>query len=271
MTPSASPPVTITTLLDMKRRAEKFTSLTAYDASFARVLDDAGVDILLVGDSLGMVVQGKETTVPVTMDEMVYHASCVARGRRRALLMVDMPFMSYTSVQQALHNAARLMQEGGAHAVKLEGGADQAEIVHALVCQGVPVCAHLGLRPQSVHRLGGYKVQGRGETAARAMLDDALALQQAGADVLLLECVPAPLAAEITSQVNVPVIGIGAGRNVDGQVLVLHDLLGVSVGRVPKFSKNFLAGHDSVRAAVQAFVHAVKSGEFPGREHEFTS
>lgn len=266
---TTSSPVTTTTLFDMKRRGEKFTSLTAYDASFARVLDDAGVEVLLVGDSLGMVVQGKETTVPVSMDEMVYHASCVARGRRRALLMVDMPFMSYTSVEQALRNAARLMQEGGAHAVKLEGGADQAEVVHALVRQGVPVCAHLGLRPQSIHRLGGYKVQGRGDEAARAMIDDALALQQAGADALLLECIPAPLAAQITRRVEAPVIGIGAGKDVDGQVLVLHDVLGVSAGRVPKFARNFLAGQGSVQAAVQSFARAVKCGEFPAPEHEF--
>lgn len=263
------PAVTVATLRRMKEEGKKIAALTAYDASFAAILDRAGVDVVLVGDSLGMVIQGHDTTVPVTMDDMVYHARAVARACRRPLLMVDMPFASYASPEQAFANAARLMQEGGARMVKLEGGAAQVDVVRYLSERGIPVCAHLGLTPQSVHKLGGYRVQGREEAAARAMGEDARALEAAGADVLLLECVPAPLAAEIARAMTIPVIGIGAGRDCDGQILVLYDMLGITPGRRPSFSKDFLAGRDGVQAAVEAFVAAVKAGEFPGPAHTF--
>jgi len=268
-TPSAAP-VTVTGLRAMKRAGEKIASLTAYDASFATILDEAGVDVILVGDTLGMVVQGRDSTVPVTMAEMTYHAAAVARGRRRALLMVDMPFMSYATAEQAMLNAARLMQEGGAHMVKLEVNALQVETVAQLTARGIPVCGHLGLHPQSVHRLGGYRVQGRDAAAARAMVHDAKALQAAGADVLLLESVPAGLAAEITQVVDIPVIGIGAGPGCDGQVLVLYDMLGITPGRRPKFAKDFMPGQGDIPSAVRRYVVAVKQGDFPAPEHCFT-
>ncbi|KAB2922244.1 MAG: 3-methyl-2-oxobutanoate hydroxymethyltransferase [Candidatus Contendobacter sp.] len=260
-------PITITTLAKMKRDREKFAVLTAYDASFAALLEAAGVEVLLVGDSLGMVVQGQRTTVPVTMEDMIYHTRLVARGRQTALLMADMPFASYATVEQGVYNAARLMGEGGAQMVKLEGGGWLAETVRQMSRNGIPVCVHLGLLPQSVHKLGGYKVQGREEAAARQILDEALALQDAGADVALVECIPAELAARLTEALEIPLIGIGAGPNCDAQVLVLYDMLGITPGRRPKFSKNFLTGRDSLQAAVAAYVAAVKSGEFPGPEH----
>lgn len=261
-------PVTIATLRRMKRRGEKFACLTAYDASFAACLDRAGVEVLLVGDSLGMVIQGHDSTVPVTMDDVIYHSRVVARGRRRALLMTDLPFMSFATAEQAMHNAGRLMREGFAHMVKLEGGAAQVETVRRLAEQGVPVCAHLGLRPQSVHRLGGYRVQGREAAAARAMLQEARDLERAGAEVLLLECVPSRLAAEITGAVSVPVIGIGAGPDCDGQILVLYDILGLTPHKLT-FARDFLEGSPGIQAAAERFVGAVKSGEFPGPEHGF--
>jgi 3-methyl-2-oxobutanoate hydroxymethyltransferase len=260
-------PITITSLAKMKRAQEKFAVLTAYDASFAALLDAAGVAVILVGDSLGMVVQGQRTTVPVTMDDMVYHTRIVARGCGTALLMADMPFASYSTVERGVCNAARLMGEGGAHMVKLEGGAFLAETVRQLNRNGIPVCAHLGLLPQSVHKLGGYKVQGREEAAARQIIDEALALQEAGADIALVECIPAELAARLSEALDIPLIGIGAGPHCDAQVLVSYDMLGITPGRRPKFSKNFLTGRDSLQAAVEAYVQAVKSGEFPGPEH----
>lgn len=260
-------PVTVTVLQNMKRTGEKIVCLTAYDASFAGMLDEAGVEVLLVGDSLGMVVQGRDTTIPVTMDDMVYHSAAVDSGRRRALLMVDMPFMSYATPPQALINAARLMQEGGAHMVKLEGGALQIETVRQLAARGIPVCAHLGLQPQSVHRLGGYRVQGRDAASARAMVQDSKDLQEAGADVLLLESIPVSLAAEITRAVEIPVIGIGAGPDCDGQVLVIYDMLGIAPGKRPKFVKDFMTGQTDIRAAVESYVEAVKCGAFPSPEH----
>lgn len=262
--------VTINTLAKLKQQGEKFTCLTAYDASFAILLDNAGVDVVLVGDSLGMVIQGHDTTVPVTMEHMIYHASCVASNLEHALLMVDMPFMSYANIGQALKNAARLMQEGGAQLVKLEGGRTQLDIVRALADRGVPVCAHLGLQPQSVHKMGGYHVQGRTRNAAQTMIKDASLLEEAGADILLLECVPDLLAQEITSNVTIPVIGIGAGGNTDAQVLVLQDILGITPGRPPKFSKNFMAGKGSIREAIDAYIQAVKNGQFPAEEHIFS-
>ncbi len=266
----ASEHVTVSTLLEMKQKRQKITSLTAYDYSFARQVDQAGVDVVLVGDSLGMVVQGKGTTLPVTLDEMIYHAQMVGRGLSRALLLVDMPFMSYATPEQALHNGGRLMKEAGAEMVKLEGGADQVETVARLVEQNIPVCAHLGLQPQSIHRLGGYKVQGREREAAQQMIADAHALEQAGASMLVLECVPTLLAAEITACLQIPVIGIGAGVECDGQVLVLYDMLGVTAGQIPRFVKNFMQQGSSVSDALSAFVSAVREGQFPAEEHGFS-
>ncbi|MFZ1641879.1 MAG: 3-methyl-2-oxobutanoate hydroxymethyltransferase [Candidatus Contendobacter sp.] len=263
----ARKPITITTLAKMKRNREKFAVLTAYDASFAALLEAAGVEVILVGDSLGMVIQGQRTTVPVTVEDMIYHTRLVARGCQTALLMADMPFASYATDEQAVYNAARLMGEGGAQMVKLEGGAWLVETVRQLSRNGIPVCAHLGLLPQSVHKLGGYKVQGRDEAGARQIIDEALALQDAGADVALVECIPAELAARLMEALEIPLIGIGAGAGCDAQVLVSYDMLGITSGRRPKFSKNFLTGHDSLQAAVAAYVAAVKSGEFPGPEH----
>jgi len=261
--------ITTASLRKMKESGEKFVSLTAYDASFAGIMEDAGVEVILVGDSLGMVIQGEETTVPVTMEDILYHAKIVGRACKRAMVMVDMPFMSFATPEQALHNAARLMSEGLGHIVKLEGGSYQAETVRQLTMQGIPVCAHIGLRPQSIHKMGGYIIQGRQEEAARAMCEDAVVLQEAGADILLLECVPAVLAREITQLVQIPVIGIGAGKDCDGQILVLYDMLGITRGRIPKFVKNFLPQGGSVHGAIAAYVNAVKAGEFPAPEHEF--
>lgn len=261
--------VSLRTLAAHKHEGRKFAVLTAYDASFATLLERAGVEVILVGDSLGMVVQGHETTLPVTMDDMIYHTRAVAAGCSQALVMADMPFMSANTPEQALRNAGRLMQEGGAHMVKLEGGAAQAETVFRFSQQGIPVCAHLGLQPQSVHKLGGYRVQGRAQDDAAAMLNDARALEQAGADLLLLECVPRALARDITAAAQVPVIGIGAGPDCDAQVLVLYDLLGITAGRTPKFARNFMQPGATIAQAVEAYVQAVKEGTFPAAEHWF--
>lgn len=266
---NSSQPVTRATLARMKEAGEKITCLTAYDAAFAALIDAAGVEMIIVGDSLGMVVQGRESTLPVTLDDMIYHAAAVARGARRALRVVDMPFMTYPNVHEAMSNAARLMREGGAQMVKLEGGARVTEIVHDLVQQGIPVCGHLGLLPQSVHQLGGYRVQGRERETAHAILEDARGLESAGAALLVLECVPAELAGEIARAVSMPVIGIGAGPECDGQVLVLQDMLGITPGKAPKFAKDFAAGAGGIRAAVDAYVQAVKDGSFPAPEHCF--
>jgi 3-methyl-2-oxobutanoate hydroxymethyltransferase len=262
------PRVTVTTLRKMKQSGEKIAMLTAYDASFARVLDTQGVDVILVGDSLGMVIQGHDTTVPVTMDDMVYHTRAVATACQHALVIGDLPFMSYISPDMALRSSARLMQEGRAQMVKLEGGAPQIATVSQLAHHGVPVCAHLGLQPQSVHKLGGYRVQGRDEATAKQMLYDAQALQEAGADLLVLECVPVTLAEEISRALDIPVIGIGAGRGCDGQVLVLHDMLGISP-RAPKFSQDFIGTGASIPQALSAYVQAVKAGTFPQDQHCF--
>lgn len=261
--------VTVRTLRRMKENGEKIAMLTAYDASFAAQLDAANVDVILVGDSLGNVIQGCDSTLPVTVDDMIYHTRAAARGCQRPLLMADMPFMSYSSIDVALQNAARLMKEGGAHMVKLECTSGQEAIVAALSNEGIPVCAHLGLRPQSVHKLGGYRVQGRERNEAGEMLEQAHRLETAGADLLLLEAVPAALAGEITGHVGVPVIGIGAGPHCDGQVLVLYDALGITAGKTPKFAKNFLTGSGSIAAALSAYVQAVKAGTFPGNEQTF--
>lgn len=261
--------VTLNTLRELKRNGKKFACLTAYDASFARLLDEAGVEVLLVGDSLGMVIQGHDTTLPVTLNDMIYHTANVRRGSRTGLVMADMPFMTYVRAEQAVFTAGRLMKEGGAHMVKLEGGAAFVETVRALATNGIPVCAHLGLLPQSVHKLGGYRVQGKDEAAAKVILDDARAMQAAGADMVLLECVPATLAAQVTHALDIPVIGIGAGVDCDAQVLVLYDMLGITPGKRPKFSRDFLLGRNSVAEALTAYVTAVKDSTFPGSEHSF--
>ncbi|MEO8464242.1 MAG: 3-methyl-2-oxobutanoate hydroxymethyltransferase [Gammaproteobacteria bacterium] len=265
-----SPPVNVGMLRDMKQAREPIACLTAYDASFAQLVDFSGADVVLVGDSLGMVIQGLDTTVPVTVNDMVYHARCVARGLRRAFLIVDMPFMSYTTPAQALDNSVRLMQEGGAMMVKLEGGQGQVAIVEHLAQHDVPVCAHLGLKPQSVHKIGGFKVQGRDEQAAHRMIDEARALESAGADLVLLECVPVSLGAAIRAALHVPVIGIGAGPGVDGQILVLYDVLGITQGRMPRFVQNFMRGRDEPLEALRAYVQAVKTREYPAPEHTFS-
>jgi 3-methyl-2-oxobutanoate hydroxymethyltransferase len=266
MTPS---PLTIVALREMKAQGRKIASLTCYDASFAQVLEAAGVDVFIVGDSLGMVLKGYESTVAVTMADMIYHAASVARVARHALRVVDMPFMSYATPELALANAARLMREGGAHMVKLEGGTEVAGVAGHLVRHGVPVCGHVGLLPQSVHKLGGYRVQGRDAAGADAVLSDARALESAGADLLVIECVPAELAARVSAAVSIPTIGIGAGPGCDGQVLVLYDMLGITPGRRPRFVKDFLAETGSVPAAIAAYVHAVRDGRFPGPEHSY--
>lgn len=273
MTRETTKPLTLTDLRNMKAQGEKIACLTAYDASFAALEDRAGVDVVLVGDSLGMVIHGLQTTVPVTMDDMTYHSRVTARGLARAFLMVDMPFLSYATREQALTNAARLMQQGSAKMVKLEGGEIQADIVRYLTERGVPVCGHIGLKPQLVHKTGGFKVQGREAAAAKAMIRDAEVLQEAGADALLLECVPSALGAEITRKASVPVIGIGAGPDVDGQILVLYDILGIPTGigggRQPRFVRNFMQGSASIEAAVRSYVTAVKDKSYPAAEHSF--
>jgi 3-methyl-2-oxobutanoate hydroxymethyltransferase len=261
--------VTLTTLQRLKESGEKIACVTAYDASFTCLLEQAGVDILLVGDSLGMVIQGHDSTLPVTMEDMIYHSACVARVGESALRIVDMPFMSYATVPQALDNAARMMREGGAHMVKLEGGRHLLDSVRALTERGMPVCAHLGLTPQSVHQLGGYRVQGRDPAAATRLLEDARLLDEAGASALVLECVPSALAQRITAAVAMPTIGIGAGPHCDGQVLVLYDLLGITPGKRPVFSHNFLEDADDIPGALQAYVKAVKDGSFPAAQHSF--
>ncbi len=254
--------LTLTDLRALKERGEPIVALTAYDAAFARLLDRAGVEILLVGDSLGMVIQGRETTLGVTVDDMVYHSRCVVAGSRRALVMADLPFLSCATPERAVDSAGRLMQQSGVQMVKLEAGPDAEAVVERLAGQGIPVCAHLGLLPQTVHKLGGYRLQGREPEVAEAILRRAQALEAAGADMVLVECVPAALAARLSEALTVPVIGIGAGAECDGQVLVLHDLLGVTPG--PRFSRDFLAGRGSITEAISAYVAEVKARRFPG-------
>ena len=262
-------PTTIATLRQMKADRQPIACLTAYDASFAALLDAAGTDVVLVGDSLGMVIQGHDTTVPVSMDDMLYHTRCVSRTLRRALLVADMPFGAYALPEQAYNNAARLMQEGYAQMVKLEGGTLQLKTVEFLARREIPVCAHIGLTPQSVHKIGGFRVQGRDDDAAAHMIHEAKSLAEAGADIVLLECVPTSLGAAITEAVDVPVIGIGAGPDVDGQILVLYDILDITPGRKPRFTRNSMAGADSPLQAVTDYVAAVKDGSYPAPEHCF--
>ncbi|MGQ0502363.1 MAG: 3-methyl-2-oxobutanoate hydroxymethyltransferase [Panacagrimonas sp.] len=268
-----SKPVQISELRRMRAAGEKIACLTCYDASFALIEDRAGVDVVLIGDSLGMVIQGGSTTTPVTVSDVVYHSRCVAPHLKRAFLVADLPFFSYATLDRALDSSQRVMQEGGAKMVKLEGGREQASIVEYLSVRGVPVCAHLGLRPQFVHKMGAMKVQGRDEAAAEDMLHDARILADAGADLLLLECVPAALGRRIAEASPVPVIGIGAGPGVDGQILVLHDVLDISpmvtLGRRPRFVKNYMTGGATIEAAIRAYVAEVKSGAYPAVEHCF--
>ena len=266
---STRPPVTLTTLLNMKEKGEKIAALTCYDASFAALVDESDADVVLVGDSLGMVIQGHDTTVPVTMDDIVYHCRSVVRGLNRPFLIADMPFMSYPSKDHALKNAVRLMQEAGAKMVKLESGAGQTEIVEFLANHDIAVCAHLGLKPQSVHKTGGFRVQGREEAAAERMIRDAKALEAAGADLVLLECIPPALGKAVRDALHVPVIGIGAGPHVDGQILVLYDILDITTGRKPRFVRNFMEGAGNNLVAMKNYVKAVKSGEYPAAEHNF--
>jgi 3-methyl-2-oxobutanoate hydroxymethyltransferase len=265
-----SKPITAVDVRAKKQRGEKLVMVTAYDATFAAILDRAGVDILLVGDSLGMVVQGQQNTLPVTLDQMAYHTAAVSRGASRAHVVGDLPFMSYqVSPEQALASAGRLIQEGGAHAVKLEGGAEVAPAVQKIVSAGIPVMGHIGLTPQSVHRMGGFKVQGKDVEGARRLLADAVALEEAGCYAIVLEGIPTELAAQITNSLEIPTIGIGAGPGCDGQVLVSYDMLGMNPDFKPKFVKKFADLFSVITEAATAFTSEVRSGTFPAEEHTF--
>ncbi|BCL76346.1 3-methyl-2-oxobutanoate hydroxymethyltransferase [Jeongeupia sp. HS-3] len=260
---------TISTLQKMKQDGQKIVMLTCYDASFATLMDEAGVDVLLVGDSLGNVIQGLSSTLPVTMEQMIYHTACTARGNREALVLADLPFAAYQqSPQQAYENAARLMA-AGAEMVKIEGGMVMIETVAFLAARGIPVCAHIGLQPQSINVYGGFKIQGKTQHEAEVLKRDALALQQAGASMVLMEMIPAELAKVVTESLSVPTIGIGAGIDVDGQVLVVYDMLGVYPGKKARFVKNFMHGVTSIQGAFEAYVHAVQAGTFPAEEHSY--
>ncbi|MCC5880259.1 MAG: 3-methyl-2-oxobutanoate hydroxymethyltransferase [Idiomarina sp.] len=260
----------IAQLLKKKQNKQKITALTAYDATFARLFSDCGVDLMLVGDSLGNVLQGHDSTVPVTNQDIAYHTACVRRGAPQAFVIADMPFMTYATVTQACEQAAQLMR-AGANMVKLEGGEWLVDTVQALTTRGVPVCAHLGLLPQSVNVLGGYKVQGRDDAAADLLVHQAQQLEAAGAQLLVVECIPTALGERVSAAIDIPVIGIGAGNRTDGQILVMHDMLGLNSDYLPKFVKNFLSGNDSIEAAVKQFVDDVEQGRFPGPEHSFES
>lgn len=259
---------TVSTLLKYKQQGHKFTALTAYDASFAGAFDSEGIDVLLIGDSLGMVLQGHNDTLPVTINDIAYHTRCVAKGVERALIIADMPFMSYATPEQTMTNATILMQ-AGANMIKVEGGEWLLESVKMLTERGVPVCGHLGLTPQSVNLFGGYKIQGRDAKNAERITNEAIALEKAGVQLLVLECIPASLATSITEELTIPVIGIGAGKDTDGQILVMHDVLGISSGYIPKFSKNYLKQTGEIRSAVKAYITEVAEGVFPAEEHTF--
>jgi 3-methyl-2-oxobutanoate hydroxymethyltransferase len=262
-------PITITKLLTMHAEGEKISMLTAYDSTMSALLNRCGVETILIGDSLGNVIQGHSSTTSVTVEQMAYHTECVVRVNTHAFIIADLPFASYGDPAQALESAAQLMR-AGADMVKLEGGGEwQVDVISHLVARSVPVCAHLGLLPQSVHVLGGYKVQGKSKDSASVMLEQALACQAAGAQMVVLEAIPSSLGKKITAELHIPTIGIGAGPDCSGQVLVLQDMLGISPGKPPKFVKNFVDGHHSVEAAVKAYVREVKSGKFPGPEHGF--
>ncbi|MEA2014209.1 MAG: 3-methyl-2-oxobutanoate hydroxymethyltransferase [Thermodesulfobacteriota bacterium] len=262
--------ITISAVQKMKSDGEKISMLTAYDYSIATVMDEAGVDIILVGDSLGMVVLGYDSTLPVTMDDMIHHTKTVSRATRHAMVIGDMPFMSYqVSTEEALRNAGRLMKEAGGHGVKLEGGREVAEVVRKITSSGIPLMGHLGLTPQSVHQLGGYKVQGKDDKAARRMMEDARILEEAGAFSIVLECIPATLAGEISRSLAIPTIGIGAGVECDGQVLVVNDMLGMFEKFTPKFVKKYANLNIDMRAAIEQYIGEVKNEKFPSEEHSF--
>ena len=260
--------ITISTLDKMKASGEKFVCITAYDATFSRIISDVGAEAILVGDSLGMVLQGHDSTIPVTISDMAYHTQCVCRAEPKSLVIADLPFMSYTTAQQAMESATQLMQ-AGAHMVKMEGGTWLSDTISRLVERGIPVCAHLGLTPQSVNAFGGFKVQGRTPKEAKSILADAVEIQDAGASLVVLECIPSHLAADISPKLDIPVIGIGAGRDTDGQVLVMHDLLGLSQ-HTARFVQNFMEDQASIAGGLRAFVDAVKSGHYPREEHTYS-
>ena len=260
--------ITTSSLLKMKQQGEKISTITAYDASFAKLFDQAGIHAILIGDSLGMVLQGQDDTLPVSIDDMAYHTQSVKRGVDNTLVIADMPFMSYATKEQALTNAAKLMQSG-ASMIKMEGGAWLNDTISALVERGIPVCAHLGLTPQSVNVFGGFKVQGREDDKAQKMIDDAKALEAAGAQLLVLECIPSGLGKAISEAVSIPTIGIGAGKDTDGQILVMHDALGISCSYMPKFSRNFLQDTGDIKKAIELYISEVSEGNFPGEEHIF--
>ncbi len=259
---------TMSQLRQWKQEKHKFATITAYDASFAQLFAENGIPVMLIGDSLGMVVQGQDSTLPVTLEDIAYHTRCVRRGAPKALLLSDLPFMTYATPEQTFDSAAQLMR-AGANMVKLEGGSWLCETVAMLTERAVPVCGHLGLTPQSVNIFGGYKVQGRGEVAANQLLQDALALEKAGMQLLVLECVPVELARRVTEELTIPVIGIGAGNATDGQILVMHDAFGITGGHIPKFAKDFLAEAGDIRDAVRLYVKEVEEGAYPGLEHSF--
>lgn len=260
--------ITTATLLKMKQQGEKISTITAYDASFAKLFDQAGIHAILIGDSLGMVLQGNDDTLPVDIKDMAYHTHCVKKGVQETLIISDMPFMSYATKEQAFENAAKLMQ-AGASMVKMEGGAWLVDTIKGLVERGIPVCGHLGLTPQSVNVFGGFKVQGRDENKAQEMIEQAIALQEAGVQLLVLECIPSDLGKTITAAVSIPTIGIGAGKETDGQILVMHDALGISCSYMPKFSRNFLIDTGDIKKAVELYISEVSNGNFPGPEHIF--
>ena len=260
--------ITTATLLKMKQQGEKISTITAYDASFAKLFDQAGIHAILIGDSLGMVLQGEDDTLPVSVNDMAYHTRCVKQGVEETLIISDMPFMSYATKEQTYINASKLMQ-AGASMVKMEGGSWLVDTIQGLTERGIPVCGHLGLTPQSVNVFGGFKVQGRQQEQAQEMIEEAKKLEQAGIQLLVLECVPASLGKAITEAVNIPTIGIGAGKDTDGQILVMHDALGISCSYMPKFSRNFLQDTGDIKKAIELYISEVSNGHFPGEDHIF--
>lgn len=268
---ASTKPITTASLKEQKKNGEKIVMLTAYDYPSAKLAEEAGVDMILVGDSLGMVVLGYDSTIPVTLDDMIHHTKAVTRGASRAFVVTDLPFLTYHgTIEETLRNAGRIMQEGLAKAVKIEGGAELAPLIRRCTQAGIPVVGHIGLTPQSVHQLGGYKVQGKTPEAAQKLLDDAKALEEAGVFALVMECVPEQLATLISKQLSIPTIGIGAGAGCDGQVLVYHDILGYGAGRVPKFVKRYGEAGTIIHQAIAQYAHEVRAGAFPAAEHTFT-
>ncbi len=261
--------VTLNTIRQLKSKGEKIACLTAYDAAFANLVDKAGTEIILVGDSLGMVIQGHKTTVPVTIKDMIYHTKIVASSVDYSFIISDMPFMSFYNADVAMDNAKKLMQDGGAQMVKLEGNKSQINIIEKLALSDIPICAHIGLRPQSVNKMGGYKVQGKSSNEAEELIQEAKRIEESGADLLLLECVSSKTAKELSNEITIPIIGIGAGAEVDGQILVLYDILGISPGKLPKFSKNYMDGKNTIKDAIKQYIKEVKTLEYPTDQHSF--